>query len=118
MSFKLELICSIIFFPPPQQFSVTQLLPVPMSCDCGKMHTPSFLPTLPSAYTTYITVVIKVTQVGKTEFLTTSFLHVSSESLYNTASTFTYKSKEGQVTSFWVFFFSHLCQQYKALIGN
>jgi len=84
-------------------FTIIQLLPVPVSRDCGKVCTPSFLLTLMSAYTTYVIVVIKVTQVCKTECLTTSLFYVSSESLYKTDSTFPYKSKESQVIRFFSF---------------
>lgn len=68
----LELIFLRVFSFSLMISTIIQVLPMPS--DYGKVHPPSFLLTLLSAYTFYIIVVIKVTQVCKTAYCNKFFL--------------------------------------------
>lgn len=109
--------------------TIIQVLPMPS--DYGKVHPPSFLLTLLSAYTSCSTVVIKSLKCAEhycinsfSSYCTTILCIIvtnsfssSSESLYNTVSNFICENNKSQVIRFF-FSSSYLCRQDKALIRN
>lgn len=88
----------------------------------GRCVHPLFLTTMLSVYHTPTHYSHDQSLKCAKQYLTMSFLYVSSESLYSKASPFKHKSKANQVLGCFFFSFvcfpSELCWQYKTLIRN